>query len=58
LQHEIKTEGKLEFADDYHRRLLTPQCYQIAAADFSLYPEPERFEVTLDGAIKACLDSP
>jgi hypothetical protein len=25
LQHEVKTEGKLKFADDYHRRLVSTE---------------------------------
>jgi hypothetical protein len=58
LQHEIKTEGKLKFADDYQQRLVSTQCDQIAAADFALDPEPKGFEVSLDGSIEACLGPP
>jgi hypothetical protein len=58
LQHEIKTEGKLKFADDYHQRLVSTQCDLIAAADLALDHEPKGFEVTLDGSIEACLGLP
>jgi hypothetical protein len=58
LQYEIKTEGQLEFADDYDRQFVSTQCDQIAAANLALDREPERFEVTLDWSVKACLGSP
>ena len=43
LQHKIKTEGQLQFADHDDRRLFSPQGDQIAAADFALDREPECF---------------
>jgi hypothetical protein len=58
LQHEVKSEGKLEFADNYYRRLVSPYCHYIAAADFALDREAEGFEVALDRPVKARLRPP
>ena len=55
LEHKVKIEGKLQLADDDHRRLVTAEGNQIAAADLALDREAEHFEVVLDGSIKARL---
>jgi len=57
LQDEIKAEGELEFADHHYRPLVSPQCYQIAAADLAFHREAQGFEVPLDRFIKARLGS-
>jgi hypothetical protein len=57
LQDEIKAEGELEFADHHYRPLISPQCYQIAAADLAFHREAQGFEVPLDRFIKARLGS-
>jgi hypothetical protein len=40
LQHKVKTEGQLQFADHDDRRLFSPQGDQIAAADLPLTVNP------------------
>jgi hypothetical protein len=41
-----------------NRRLVSPNCYQITAADLTLDREAKCFEVALDRSIKARLWSP
>ena len=55
LQHELKTEDRLELADHHDWRLLSAQGDEIAAADLTLYREAEPFEIALHGRIKSCL---
>ena len=55
LQDEIKAEGELEFADHHYRPLISPQCYQIAAADLAFHRETLRFKEALHRHIKGGL---
>jgi hypothetical protein len=58
LEDEVEGEGKLEFADDHYRRLVSAERHQIAAADLALDRVAEPFEVALDGFIKTRLQLP
>jgi hypothetical protein len=51
LEHEIKAEGKFKLCNDDYRRIVSAQRDDIAAADLTLNPETQRFEVAFDGCI-------
>jgi len=52
LQNEFEGKGQFEFRDHHHRGCAGPQADDIAAMDFALDLETERFEMRLDRPVK------
>ena len=49
LQDKLEVEGKLQFADDNDRRVVTAQRDKVTAPDLPFDGEAKFFEITFDG---------